>query len=525
MRITSSFEHRLLRPLRGLRSPIFVLLGATLLCGAARASSDEKKRNDEFPYKTYSETEIAEALQRPLTLEDCIGIALRKNISLQQSNLDVRRAEALRAGSYGRFLPVFSLTGSRENSSLQTRGFADSDTLQQQLLWFDRKFDNQSAISGRVSLYTPIGASLQATGDFLRSATAPVDDDLINSDNRQYSFRLTQPLLRGAGPTVARSDLINTGYELEIQERNLFIDKLQTVFSVRRAYYDALSKRELMKVNQAAVNSDSILIESSQALILAKLASRRDVLSAEIRFADDRAALIRSQNDFQLSLDGLKEVLGLPIDLAINLDERGLDYVPITLDENALIASALQTSPAIQNALVGIKRSRLQRSLTKNSVLPQLDLSLTYSSDLTFDRFKREDDERTGGWQASVSLSYAFLSREASASAENAEIALRQQEDRLLELQRRLVINIRDIVRGVYTAAEEINAITRGIELAQDKFDFASTMFNLGRASNIDITDAQEFLLKAQTQYFRKLVEFNTQLALLETLTGRPVRP
>jgi len=493
------------------------------LVGAAQPLSDDKNPPSTFPYKSYGETEIAEALQRPLRLEDCIGIALRKNLSLRQSEGDVRRAEASHSGSYGKFLPVFSLTGSRENSSLQAKDF--TDTLETQLIWVDRRFDNQSALSGRMNLYTPIGASFQVTSDFFRAASSPVGDDLVNSGNRGYSVKFTQPLLRGAGTTVARSDVISTGYDREVQERNLYIEKLQTVLAVRRAYYDAISKRELVKVNQAAVNSDSILVQSSQALILAKLASRRDVLSAEIRFADDRAALIKSQNEFELSLDALKEILGIPIELPIVLDEGGLEYAPVTLDENALIGMALEISPSIQNAQTGIKRSRLERSLTKNTLLPQLDVAVSYSSDLELDPFKREDDLRTAGWQASVSLNYAFLNREAAASAENAEIAVRQQEDRLLELQRRLVVNIRDIVRSVYTASEEISAIKRGIELAQSKFDFATAMFNLGRASNIDITDAQEFLLKSQTQYLRKLVEYNTQLALLESLTGQPVTP
>jgi outer membrane protein TolC len=45
----------------------------------------------------------------------------------------------------------------------------------------------------------------------------------------------------------------------------------------------------------------------------------------------------------------------------------------------------------------------------------------------------------------------------------------------------------------------------------------------MGRASNLDITDAQEALLKAQQQRVSKLVDYHTELALLESLTGRPL--
>jgi len=54
---------------------------------------------------------------------------------------------------------------------------------------------------------------------------------------------------------------------------------------------------------------------------------------------------------------------------------------------------------------------------------------------------------------------------------------------------------------------------------------FATAMFNLGRASNLDITDARGDLVKARTQLVKKLVDYNSQLALLESLTGKPVGP
>jgi len=63
------------------------------------------------------------------------------------------------------------------------------------------------------------------------------------------------------------------------------------------------------------------------------------------------------------------------------------------------------------------------------------------------------------------------------------------------------------------------------VSTAEEKVKFATTMFNLGRASNLDVTDAQKALLKAQTQYVENLVNYKIQLALLESLTGEPITP
>jgi outer membrane protein TolC len=122
---------------------------------------------------------------------------------------------------------------------------------------------------------------------------------------------------------------------------------------------------------------------------------------------------------------------------------------------------------------------------------------------------------------ASFTLSYPFLNREAAGAAENAQVAISQEQDRVTDIQRQIVLNIRSIVHNVRSTSEELNALQGTITASQQKVDFATTMFNLGRASNLDITDAQEDLLQAQNRYLEKLVDYHGQLALLESLIGQ----
>jgi len=509
------------------RCPLFsrwaiVLIVAFLASAPAIAGDDERSKNGDFHYQPYSETEIKAVVQKPLKLDDCIRIALAQNISLRIARGNRDRSAALHAGSYGRFLPVFRLDGRKKNTLIE-----GPDSTAQIV---DTRFDNDATIIGSAQLFLPTGATMQFSGDFLRNGQVPLYQEnpaeLIPTSkkhNRTYTINFTQPLLRDAGPTVARSAFLGTGYDQQAEEKNLFNEKLQTVFAVKSAYYTALQQRELIKVNQTALNRDSLLVEASKALIIAKQATRRDVLSAEIRLAEDKASLIASRSDYESALDKLKDEIGLPIDLPIALDSTGLGYTPVALDEPALLRQALLMNPLIHAAEFAISQSRLQKSVAKNALWPRLDLVASYSSNSETDLIRNSDLGRTGGWQASLNLSYSFLSRDAAAKAEEAEIALVQQQDRLLDLQRKIMLDVRDIVRGVYSAAAEIEAIQAGIKVAEEKLDFATAMFNLGRASNFDITESQEFLLKAQNQYLRKVVDYQTQLALLESLIGKPI--
>ena len=495
---------------------------AILLGGAgnviAGKTDSTATANSALTYQPYDEVEIKAALQHPLTLEGCIRTALSRNIALRVAQGDLAKAEAGVSRSYGKFLPVFTLEGSKQQTK-EDRPIdpeePDSPTA------FD--FDNKGFV-GTIGQTLITGATLNFAVDLRRDINSPdrFGDPPTRTENRDYTATFTQPLLRDAWFKMARSEYSLAQHERHMQQASLDDSKLQTIFATKRAFYRVLLQRELIKVHQVAVQKDSTLVLLSESKVKAMLATRRDVLSAEIRLAEDRAAFITSETEYQRSLDVLKDIMGLPIEMPVEVAGAELSYSTDPLNEKVLIQRALKDSPLIRRAEFSVKSSRLQHSVARNQLLPRLDLSVQYNGRLDSDT----DQNRTVNskdWEATVSLRYPFLDRAASADAEKARVLVSQDEDRLADLQRQIVLSLRDIVRSAYSSVEELSAIRRSIEAAEQKVDFATTMFNLGRASNFDITDAQEALLKAQTSYLRKLVEYNEQLALLESLTGQPL--
>jgi outer membrane protein TolC len=470
-----------------------------------------------FYGQPFSEAEISEVARRPLTLDDCIRIALRKNISLRLAEAEVMKTEASLSGSYGKFLPILTLTGNQENA-LQKRPFDPAAPNDPRKLTF-----NNAGLVGAVRQNLSTGAVLDFTGDVRRDFNSPDQYGVppTRTQNFAYMISLTQPLLRGAWSTVARSSITLAKYDRQIQAKQFSETKLTTVFAVKKAYYNVLRERELIKVNQAAIQRDSALVKASETMMQAKVATRRDILSAQIRLADDRAGLIKSQTLYEHALDALKEVLGLPLKMPIALAETELSLSSAPLEEDELIRLAWNNHPSMHNTEIAINRAQQVLKVNKNALLPQLNLTVSHSGQLDTDT-DRNKDLWTAGLQASLSLSYPFLNREAVANAENAQIAVSQQEDRMVNLQRQIALGVRNIIRNVRSIAEEVNALEATITAANEKVNFATAMFRLGRASNLDITDAQEALLKAQDQRVSKLVDYYTELALLESLIGQP---
>ncbi|NUO83380.1 TolC family protein [candidate division KSB1 bacterium] len=507
------------------RSGLFVLVSAMLMASMpawAKAAEPAKKLEANFRYKTYSDDEIQAALQRPLTLEDCLGIALSKNLTLKQAEKDFARAQATHSGSWGAYLPLLTMEGLKTNTSEE----APDDSLN---LFREQLFRNEARVIAKAQLYIPTGATVVATRDIfrdVRDTRLPLEDvGLTKLEDREFALTITQPLLRGFGPVVANNRIISASNLRNLQDNALHNQKWLVIYQVKRAFYNVLVQRELLKVNEATVASDSALVAASEALVLAKLASRRDVLSAQIRYDEDRAALINGYNDYQSTLDILKDLMGIPLNATISLAESSLEFTQSAVNEEKLVRGAMQNNPQLRSLSYLVREAKLQRSVAKNAILPRLDVYGTYSKVRSSDLIAQKEEARTGVLQAGLSFSYNFLHREAAGQAENAELAMRQQEERLLNAQRQIELSIRDIARSLSNSEKEAAAIKRSIEIAEQKLDFARTMFNLGRASNLDVTDAQEFLLRAKTLYLRKLVSFRIAQALLETLTGETATP
>jgi HAE1 family hydrophobic/amphiphilic exporter-1 len=313
-----------------------------------------------------------------------------------------------------------------------------------------------------------------------------------------------------------------SSYDEKAREADLLDLERQTVFSVKVAYYNVVRDVELLRVNRATLDADSLLVEASNAMVEAKVASRRDVLSARIRLADDASTVVVSERDAQTSLDALKDVMGIPLETEIAIADTALNAKFVTLDEPKLVRQVIDHHPSMRSAEFAVRHSQLDLIVAQNSRLPQVDLKASY-----FNNFgalpAASSIDRGTGWVASVNLLYPLFDRSAEGEAILRHAELDQAQDRLKQLERQLTLRVREIVRTVRSSAEEVRSIQQTIDASDDKLQFATAMFNLGRASNLDITDARSDLVKARTQMVKKLVDYNAQLALLESLTGEPV--
>lgn len=459
-------------------------------------------------------------LDQPLTIDECVRIALENNLELRIASTNFSAARAGVDEANGSFWPQLVVTGERTNVRH----------------WGERPEQDEHIRSGTAGItqVLPFGTTLDFSYGVVHDELFPDTED---SPMHVQHFGLTQPLLRGGGWRAGTAAVQGARFEQRISAAALHTTELSVVQQVKAAYYEVIRNAKLIEVNQKAIQRDSMLVLQSQSKLDAGLGTKRDVLSAEIIREQDRGKLVDAATAHDEALDVLARVMGLRIGRRVRIAQKDVELDPVRPDEAAWVRKALRDNPVVRGARLGLDRARLDLQVAGNARLPQLDLTLNYdrTDDPDFNELTKEENilrARLGddpkeldftahqGWRALLTLTYPLGNRAPGAAHRRSRLLYEQAQRNLEDLERQVTLDIRSAIRALSNNVERLGILEKNIEGARNKLEFASINFQLGRASNLDVTEAQKDLLDAETDYINEVIDYRVQLATIESLVG-----
>jgi outer membrane protein len=467
------------------------------------------------------DVEQDQRLDRPLTMQSCIDIAVDNNLALRVSLLDRERLHSTARAATGIYWPTLNVISERNN------------------IHFFGEFPDQTQhiINSHADLtqFLPLGTSLTLGYDVYHSILQP---DRTDSPADLWTFSLTQPLLRGGWWRAGTADVRAARASAHISDANLEAKRLDVVRQVKTAYYEVLRQAKIIEVHQNAIGRDSLLVLESRSKLEAGMSTKRDVLSAEIVMEQDRGTLVDAHTAYKEALDGLARALGLRLGVhELQLADQGASLDTVEVTEDAWVTKAMHDNPQVRAAQMAVDRSRIEMEAAGNGRLPQLDLTFNftgyddpdlneYLKDLNKIRILEGKEPKDlkftahKGYQTLLTFSYPLGNRALGESYQERRYAYDQSRVILEDTERQVTLDVRSAVRALDSSVQQLAILRKNIEGAQSKLEFATVNFQLGRASNLDITDAQKDLLKAQTNYVNAVVDYQVQLASIEALVG-----
>ena len=422
-----------------------------------------------------ADTVSADTSATVISLEEALRIALSENGTVRIADKEIEAKGYARKGTYAALFPQVAASGSFNR------------TIKKQVMTMD---------FGGVSQSIEVGRWNTVSGGV--SASMP----LVNAQ--------------------LWKSLEITGEDVELAVEKARNSKLQMVTQVKQAYYAVLLAKASYDVYNAVYENAVQNFKFTQSKYNVQKASELDLARAQSSLAAAIPNLYNSENAIALSLWQLKAVMGVDLDLPVDVEGRLDDYAgPMFREWNQGAEAPLDRNSQLVQLSYQAEQLARQIRMQQYAYLPTLSMQLSYNYYTQSDKFNLSQWKWLPSSTLVFNLSIPIFS---GGQRYHAIKQTRVQADEL-ELQRQnterqLRIGIRQSLQTMETAMKTYDAAAEAVGTAEKAYDIASKSYQVGRSTLTDLNNTELTLTQTRLQAAQAIYNFVVAKAGLEQTLG-----
>jgi len=460
-----------------------------------------------------------------LSLEQALAIAFANSATLQAQREQVAAALASLQAAMGSYWPTISAfaNGGYEGARSTTTSNKPNDNL-----GFGPLFDPAGLLdsAGKPTagpFYVPNGGSAADT-----SGEWGVEAGL------QLNYALLD---------FARTPTVKAARASLEQQRNTYANQLRSLqLQVSEAYYKLQQDEQLVRVYDANLRNDLVILQDTLELKQAGLVPRLDVLRRRAIQASDEETLIQALADRAVARRQLAVLLNLPAGVTPTPSDPIVVQPRWPLDLEASLLAAYRGNPELEAILATRTALAQQSQATAAGLLPKLSLFASgggSSSQTSLGNFEFGGGgccgstalplSTTNGWDWSAGLTLTWLLFDAGTTAGQAR-ALAKREAATAQQYAATRNDIRLRIEQAFFNHEaslaKLSSARRGVSAALEAFRDVRLRFLTGLDSELNLSNTQDRLINSQVQRLNATVNVNiTYAKLLKELLPMPRDP
>ena len=360
--------------------------------------------------------------------------------------------------------------------------------------------------------FTWSGTAVRQGGDAyanMEGTAVPYRSQFVNV------FKASLPLYTGG---QLESSIASAKYGVGAADLALEATKQGIKAQTASYYYKVLQCRNLIKVDQDAVDTLQAHLDNVNAQYRVGTVAKSDVLSSQVQLANAQQSLVTAKNDYDVAVATLNNVIGLPTGTVLNIrDELRYTKYDLTLDgctEYAMVhrPDGLAKQYAVKQAEEAVK---MAAAGNRPSV------------SLVAEKYKAGEhalgqDHTTGNyWDVGLNAKWDVFDNNVTQAQVNAKKAdLWKAQQAAMAQQDTIQLEVRTAYLTLVAAEKNIQTTKVTVEKAQEDYKIAQVRYSAGVGTNLDVMDAEEKLTLAQTNYYTSLYNYNSSKAALDKAMG-----
>ena len=456
--------------------------------------------------------EKAESSDTPvvITLEQALEIALSENVAVKVSDMEIKRTEYAKRGSYASLFPQIDASGMYQR------------TIKKQVMYMD--FDMSSIMGGGLTGGIPGEGGTENPS--APDTQAPSKEDSSGGGLEVGRWNTWSAGLSASMPLVNAQlwrSLRISGLDVELAVEKARSSRLDMVTQVKNAYFGTLMAKEAFNVYKEVYENAMKNYEETQKKFSSQKASEMDVLRAKTSVANAIPNVYNAESSVILALWQLKAVLGVELDM--NIDVAGCleDYShqmfydihqhdSISVDHNTTMKQlAIQAEQLAENI-----------KIQQYANIPSLAMMFNFSMNAMTNDFNFSEYKWTPYSYVGFSLNIPiFAGGKRYHQIRQARNQYEQVKLQTVNTERQLKIAIRQSLNTMETNMKSYYAAKDAVAAAQKGYDITSMAYQVGRSTLVELNDAQLALTQARLAESQAIYNFVTAKAQLEQTIGQ----
>jgi len=465
-----------------------------------------------------------------LSLEQALALAFANSANLQAQREQVVAALATFQAAMGTYWPTISAyaAGGYSRSRSTETSLAPNDTL-----GFGPLFSSSGLLtpSSKAPGYAPTAGPFYVPEGGLVKATS-------GSSDAEGGLQLNYALL-----DFARTPTVKAARASLEQQRNTYANQLRSLqLQVSEAYYQLQQQEQLVRVYDANVRNDLVILQDSLDLKQAGLVPRLDVLRRRAIQASDEETLIQAMADRAVARRKLAVLLNLPPQVTPSASDPIVVQPRWPLDLEQSLLAAYRGNPELEAILATRQALGQQKQATAAGLLPKLSLFANAggTSNLSsLGNFELGGGgccgstalplTSTNGWDWSVGLTMTWLLFDAGTTAGQARAFAKREAaaaQQYAATRNDIRLRLEQAFFNHEASLAKLSSARRGVAAALEAFRDVRLRYLTGLSSELDVSITQDRLINSLVQRLNATVGVNVTYAqLLRELLPMPRDP
>ncbi len=475
---------------------------------------------------------------RNLTLEDAVQAALEQNLGLQVQRINPQISDIAIDSVRAAWLPNLTGNANLSNSTSQATQAVDVGTEA-----VDISVDRFSSTFGISQRLPWLGTEYTIGMDNSRLESNSRNNLFNPQLDSSLSFRVTQPLLADFQIDSARASLLVSRKNREIADVALRQQIVQTMRTVRNAYWDLVFARANLGVAQQSLDLARQTLRDNRTRVEVGTMAPIDIVQAEAEVATNEENTIVAAAGIDEAEDNLRALIYDPstpdfwnanIDTA---DAPPVQTAPSDVDVETAVKNAIANRTDLVQARKALEADDINLRLYRNQILPTLDFVADYGlAGFGGDLLRRLPDGSTEveqarsfgdalnslfgrdnpSWAIGVQFAYPLGKSSQEAQLARAKLEYKQTELGLRNSELSVATEVRSVGRNVNTNRRRVQATSAARILSERRLEAEQKKFAVGLSTNFQVFQAQRDLaaarndeLRARIDYVKSLVDFD----------------